>query len=95
VARQDSRDPVAEFCLALRRVVQDCGLDRAVLARRLGYSRSQLYEILSGRIRRPPEWDRVVEPLIRACTFHRRDRIDKRTAARSGHAAISPLNRQL
>jgi tetratricopeptide (TPR) repeat protein len=34
----------------------------------VGYSRSQLYEILDGRISRPPEWDRLVEPLVRACT---------------------------
>jgi tetratricopeptide (TPR) repeat protein len=39
-----------------------------VLGRRVGYSRSQLYEILDGRISRPPEWDRLVEPLVRACT---------------------------
>ncbi|MBA2696680.1 MAG: hypothetical protein H0U62_12770 [Actinobacteria bacterium] len=24
--------------------------------------------ILDGRIRRPPEWDRLVEPLVRVCT---------------------------
>jgi tetratricopeptide (TPR) repeat protein len=48
--------------------VKDRALDRAVLARRVGYSRSQLYEILDGRISRPPEWDRLVEPLVRACT---------------------------
>jgi tetratricopeptide (TPR) repeat protein len=48
--------------------VQGCGVDRAVLGRRVGYSRSQLYEILDGRISRPPEWDRLVEPLVRACT---------------------------
>jgi tetratricopeptide (TPR) repeat protein len=60
--------PVAEFCAGLRRLVQDCGVHRAALARRVGYSRSQLYEILDGRISRPPEWDRLVEPLVRACT---------------------------
>jgi tetratricopeptide (TPR) repeat protein len=43
-------------------------LSRSVLARRLNYSRSQLYAILDGRISRPPEWDRLVEPLVRACT---------------------------
>jgi len=52
----------------LRRLQQRSGLDRAVVARRVGYSRSQLYEILDGRIRRPPEWDRLVEPLVRVCT---------------------------
>ncbi len=60
--------PVAEFCAGLRRLLQGSGLERAVAARRVGYSRSQLYEILDGRIRRPPEWDRLVEPLVRACT---------------------------
>ena len=60
--------PVAEFCAGLRQLQQGSGLDLAVLARRVGYSRSQLYEILDGRIRRPPEWDRLVDPLVRACT---------------------------
>jgi transcriptional regulator with XRE-family HTH domain len=60
--------PVAEFTAGLRRLQQRSGLDRAALARRLGYSRSQLYEILDGRITRPPDWDRLVEPLVRACT---------------------------
>ncbi|MGH3886833.1 MAG: helix-turn-helix domain-containing protein [Pseudonocardiaceae bacterium] len=67
-AGQASGGPVAEFCAGLRRLVQGRGLDRAVLARQLGYSRSQFYEILDGRISRPPEWDRLVEPLVRACT---------------------------
>ena len=65
---QATRGPVAEFCAGLRRLVQDCGVHRAVLARHVGYSRSQLYEILDGRISRPPEWDRLVEPLVRVCT---------------------------
>jgi hypothetical protein len=68
VAEQAHQGPVAEFCAGLRRLQQGSGLDRAMLARRVGYSRSQLYEILDGRIRRPPEWDRLVEPLVRVCT---------------------------
>ncbi|MCA1674471.1 MAG: helix-turn-helix domain-containing protein, partial [Actinobacteria bacterium] len=68
MAEQTGGDPVAEFCAGLRRLQQGCGLDRAALARRLGYSRSQLYEILDGRITRPPDWDRLVEPLVRVCT---------------------------
>lgn len=59
--------PVAEFCALLRDLQRSSGLSRAVLARQLHYGRSQLYEILDGRIRRPPEWDRLVEPLVRAC----------------------------
>ncbi len=68
MAGQESAGPVADFCAGLRRLVQGCRVDRTVLARRVGYSRSQLYEILDGRISRPPEWDRLVEPLVRACT---------------------------
>ena len=52
----------------MRLLQQGRGLDRSALARRLGYSRSQLYAILDGHISRPPEWDRLVEPLVRACT---------------------------
>ena len=68
MAGEGREGPVAEFCAGLRRLQQGSGLDRAVVARRVGYSRSQLYEILDGRIRRPPEWDRLVEPLVRLCT---------------------------
>jgi len=46
--------PVAEFCAGLRRLQLAAGLDRAALARRLSYSRSQLYEILDGRISSAP-----------------------------------------
>lgn len=65
---QSSGDPLAEFCAELRRLQEGCGIDRAALARRLGYSRSQLYAILGGRISRPPEWNRLIEPLVRVCT---------------------------
>ncbi|MCA1676728.1 MAG: helix-turn-helix domain-containing protein, partial [Actinobacteria bacterium] len=95
MAGEGREGPVAEFCAALRRLQQGSGLDRAVVARRVGYSRSQLYEILDGRIRRPPEWDRLVEPLVRACTGD-----DKRAVAywRQRHdvlvAVYSELTRQ-
>ena len=68
MARERNEGPVAEFCAALRRLQQGCGLDVAALARQLRYSRSQLYAILDGQVRKPPEWDRLVEPLVRACT---------------------------
>jgi hypothetical protein len=68
VVEREGGGPVADFCTGLRRLQRGCGLDRSSLARRLGYSRSQLYEILDGRISRPPEWDRLVEPLVRVCT---------------------------
>ena len=68
VAGQRSGGPVADFCAALRRLQMDSGLSRTALARQVSYSRSQLYAILDGEIRRPPEWGRLVEPLVRACT---------------------------
>ncbi len=68
MAGEGREGPVVEFCAGLRRLLQRSGLDRTVVARRVGYSRSQLYEILDGRIRRPPEWERLVEPLVRVCT---------------------------
>jgi thiaminase len=59
--------PVGEFCAELAALQRASGLTRTALARTLNYGRSQLYEILDGRIRRPPEWDRLVEPLVRTC----------------------------
>jgi thiaminase/transcriptional activator TenA len=66
--------PVAEFCATLRELQRSSRISRPALARQLHYGRSQLYEILDGRIRRPPEWDRLVEPLVRACLVGRLDR---------------------
>jgi len=68
VPKRKRTGPVADFCTGLRLLQEGRGLDRSALARRLGYSRSQLYAILDGHISRPPEWDRLVEPLVRACT---------------------------
>lgn len=59
--------PVADFCGALRELQVSSGISRSALAREIHYGRSQLYDILDGRIRRPPEWDRLVEPLLRRC----------------------------
>ena len=66
--------PVAEFCGTLRDLQRGSGLSRTALARELNYGRSQLYEILDGRIKRPPEWDKLVEPLVRACLVGAGDR---------------------
>ncbi|MGH3931695.1 MAG: helix-turn-helix domain-containing protein, partial [Pseudonocardiaceae bacterium] len=63
-----AKEPVAEFCVRLRALQQYSGLSRAELARRMHCSRSQLYQVLDGEIRRPPDWKRVVEPLVRVCT---------------------------
>jgi len=60
--------PVAEFCAGLRQLRQVSGYDPVALARRLKISRTQLYAILNGEVRRPPDWTRFVGPLVEACT---------------------------
>ena len=92
MAGEGREGPVAEFCAGLRRMQQGSDLDRATLARRLRFSRSQLYEILDGRIRRPPEWDRLLEPLVRACT-----RDDERAVAlwRRRHDVLVAVHSEL
>jgi tetratricopeptide (TPR) repeat protein len=59
--------PLSEFCAALDRLRIASGAQVPLLARQLGLSRAQLYAILAGKIKRPPDWDRVVRPLVEAC----------------------------
>lgn len=66
--------PVADFCAALRDLQRSSGLSRPALAKELNYGRSQLYDILDGKIKRPPEWDKLVEPLLRVCLAGTDDR---------------------
>jgi hypothetical protein len=67
VARYLGNGPVAEFCAGLRQVRQTSGRDLTALAQELKISKSQLYAILDGEIKRPPDWDRLVQPFIRGC----------------------------
>lgn len=60
--------PVEEFCHGLKRLQKDSGQSPTALANRLSISRAQLYVILSGKIRRPPDWAKLVGPLVTACT---------------------------
>lgn len=60
-------DPVAAFCADLRRRLRASHRDVAGVAREIALSRTQLYAILNGEIKRPPEYATVVRPLIRAC----------------------------
>ncbi|MFI7544433.1 ATP-binding protein [Actinoplanes sp. NPDC049599] len=64
-----SRDtsPVAAFCAELRRRWQASGRDLQSVARDVRISRTQLYAILNGEIKRPPDFDALVRPLVRAC----------------------------
>jgi tetratricopeptide (TPR) repeat protein len=60
--------PVSEFCAQLDELRNESATEVPLLAKQLGLSRAQLYAILAGRITRPPDWDRVVRPLVDACT---------------------------
>src|SRR5260370_19087167 len=68
VTREAAAGPVAEFCAALRQLRRASGADPVTLARQLGLSRTQLYAILAGEVKRPPAWDRGVPPLGEAWT---------------------------
>jgi tetratricopeptide (TPR) repeat protein len=61
-------EPVAVFCADLRQLRVQSGADVAALARRLNLSRAQLYAVLGGKVRRPPDWERIVRPIVEACT---------------------------
>lgn len=60
--------PVAEFCAALNQLRISSKRDSRTLARELNISRSQLYAILNGERKTPPDWEGFVGPLVRACT---------------------------
>lgn len=60
--------PVAEFCADLKHLRLTSGLNVVTLTRQLNISRAQLYAILNGEIKRPPDWHRFVRPLVAACT---------------------------
>jgi tetratricopeptide (TPR) repeat protein len=60
--------PVSEFCAKLDELRVESGADVPLLARRLGLSRTQLYTILAGRIKRPPDWSRIVRPFVDVCS---------------------------
>ena len=59
---------VADFCAELRDMQSESRIPVATLAGRLGISRQHLHEVLGGRVKRPPAWDQIVAPLVRACT---------------------------
>lgn len=65
--RAEGGGPVADFCAGLRQLRAGSGIPVAVLAGRLGVSRQHLYAVLGGRVRRLPDWDTMVRPLVEAC----------------------------
>ncbi len=60
--------PVAEFCAALDELRKSSGRDIRTLAPKLNISRQQLYAILDGKRKTPPDWEKFVRPLVEACT---------------------------
>ncbi|MEV6630873.1 helix-turn-helix transcriptional regulator [Actinoplanes sp. NPDC051470] len=62
-----STGPVAAFCAELKELSRAAGRKPAALAATLSMSRGQLYAIINGEVKRPPDFARFVEPFVRAC----------------------------
>jgi NACHT domain len=60
--------PVAEFCADLNQLRISSGRDYRTLARELNMGKSQLYTILTGKRKTPPDWQGFVRPLVKVCT---------------------------
>jgi tetratricopeptide (TPR) repeat protein len=65
--RADSGGPVADFCSELRQLRTRSRIPVAELAGRLNVSRQHLYAVLGGQVKRLPDWDTIVRPLVEAC----------------------------
>jgi tetratricopeptide (TPR) repeat protein len=59
--------PVVVFCAELKRRWRASGRDLASVAREVRISRAQLYAILNGEIKKPPDFEGLVRPLVKAC----------------------------
>jgi tetratricopeptide (TPR) repeat protein len=68
VTTMQSTTALADFCAGLRDLQSESRIPVTSLAGQLGISRQHLHEVLAGRVKRPPDWDRIVAPLVRACT---------------------------
>jgi Helix-turn-helix domain len=67
LADESAAGPVRVFCIELGEMRRSSGRSLAGVAHDLRMSRGHLYTILNGEVKRPPDWSRVVEPLLRAC----------------------------
>ncbi|MGH3158635.1 MAG: hypothetical protein ACRDNF_18950, partial [Streptosporangiaceae bacterium] len=67
MARANGAEPIVEFSVGLRQLREGSKIPVTLLAGRLGISRQHLYEVLAGRVKRPPDWDKIVAPLVGAC----------------------------
>jgi tetratricopeptide (TPR) repeat protein len=66
--RPDGGGPVADFCSDLRQLRAKSRIPVTALATRLNVSRQHLYAVLGGQVKRLPDWDTIVRPLVEACT---------------------------
>jgi NACHT domain len=92
VQRDSAVGPVAEFCAELKQLRISSGRDLPTLARQLHISRAQLYAILNGERKTPPDWDKLVRPLVEACTGHNPDAVAE---WRYRHAVLVRLHEEL
>src|ERR1035438_6637101 len=61
--------PLRLFCERLRRLQTACGVKQSGLLGAAGLKRSQVSDILNGKIERPPDWG-VTVAIVRACLEH-------------------------
>jgi transcriptional regulator with XRE-family HTH domain len=61
--------PLRLFCARLKRLQEASGIRQAGLLDAAGLKRSQVSDILNGKIERPPEWG-VAIAIVRACLEH-------------------------
>ncbi len=64
-----ARGPIDFFCARLKRLQQAAGITQKNLARTARLSKSQMSDILNGKIKKRPDWD-VVGTMVRACVEH-------------------------
>ena len=62
-------DPLGLFCARLRRLQTTSGIRQAGLLGAAGLKRTQVSDILNGKIERPPDWG-VTIAMVRACLEH-------------------------
>jgi transcriptional regulator with XRE-family HTH domain len=62
-------DPLGLFCARLKRLQTQSGIKQTDLLGAAGRKRSQVSDILNGKIERPPDW-RVTIAIVRACLEH-------------------------
>lgn len=62
-------DPLGLFCARLKRLQTQSGIKQTHLLGAAGLKRSQVSDILNGKIERPPEWG-VTIAIVRACLEH-------------------------